>query len=1083
MPRQTQLPDAEWYAALTLRERADAWARLGFPAAGEGFNAELADWRMGEWRAQRPFGADAAFTARLASIGVDEGGFRTLLGTPPSTLRDWCAGEEQEWMTSLRRILAADLAPLPALPISPGHMGMLEVFAPFVTDAQARLAAAVAQMVGAPDETPFARETAPLLLLGSLLSRVLTTVSRVLTLELHVARMQGLLQGETAEERFRAFVARLRQPEHLEALLRDYPVLARTLVRQADQWVETGAELLRRLHDDRERIAAELNGGAPLGQAVRVASGAGDVHCGGRAVAIVDFSSGLRVVYKPRSLAVDDAFHALLARVNRAGGCPELRILRTIDRGTHGWVEFARAEACATPEQVERYYERLGGLLAVLYAVDGQDMHMENVVAAGEHPVLVDLETLFHPLPEDALLLGLPAQGEPDPRRPEPAELLAASVLKMGLLPQRVWGEGEGAGVDLSAVGGAGNQAAPTRALRLENAGSDDMRFTRGQVMVEASQNRPATAESGFTPADHAEAMERGFAGVYRTLAEGRGELETEGLLAAFGPLPLRVIMRPTRVYGALQTEGSHPDFLRDAVELDRFLDKLWLGAEARPALAPLIPHETRALHAGDIPAFFAAPDSRDLISDAGAVIPGQFARGGLERVRERIAALSPADLERQRLLIRGAMATLVENPLVPPAGVAEGDAPASPSDDADGGPDAAELVRLAEGIGERLEATAIRGTRTAAWIGLTTQDGAFSVSGTTRYDLHGGLPGILVFLARLGEVTGSDRHDALARQAFAMLGDLLHDLEARVADVGGFSGLGGILPALAVVEARWPELPARALAERAVARIAALCDERRRCDVFGGLAGAAAGLVAYHAATGCEAALQAAVRCGDRLLALRDDGEGGGWAAEGGGFAFGAAGIAWSLLRLADAAGEERFRAPAREALEDAWREWEGAPPSPADGTWAYGAPGFALALAAAPGAGDGDGAVARAVEATLRGLPHAGHAPCNGTLGALDALLEVASLVSSTDVAARVRGETRALLDSVARDGWRCGVPLGVETPGLMNGLAGMGHGLLRLAHPERVPSLLDLGLHAASAARGTGAAALAEPALEVR
>ena len=43
--------------------------------------------------------------------------------------------------------------------------------------------------------------------------------------------------------------------------------------------------------------------------------------------------------------------------------------------------------------------------------------------------------------------------------------------------------------------------------------------------------------------------------------------------------------------------------------------------------------------------------------------------------------------------------------------------------------------------------------------------------------------------------------------------------------------------------------------------------------------------------------------------------------------------------------------------------------------------------------------------------------------------------------------------------RDGWICANPVGVESPGLMTGLAGIGHELLRLAEPDRVPSVLVL------------------------
>jgi hypothetical protein len=38
-------------------------------------------------------------------------------------------------------------------------------------------------------------------------------------------------------------------------------------------------------------------------------------------------------------------------------------------------------------------------------------------------------------------------------------------------------------------------------------------------------------------------------------------------------------------------------------------------------------------------------------------------------------------------------------------------------------------------------------------------------------------------------------------------------------------------------------------------------------------------------------------------------------------------------------------------------------------------------------------------------------------------------------------------------------CGTPGGVYTPGLLNGLAGVGYGLLRLGFADRVPSALLL------------------------
>jgi len=59
------------------------------------------------------------------------------------------------------------------------------------------------------------------------------------------------------------------------------------------------------------------------------------------------------------------------------------------------------------------------------------------------------------------------------------------------------------------------------------------------------------------------------------------------------------------------------------------------------------------------------------------------------------------------------------------------------------------------------------------------------------------------------------------------------------------------------------------------------------------------------------------------------------------------------------------------------------------------------------------------------------------------------------------RVQSERLAtvILDCIDRYGWGCGGPNGVEMPGLMLGLAGIGYQMLRLAEPDRVPSVLTL------------------------
>jgi lantibiotic modifying enzyme len=83
--------------------------------------------------------------------------------------------------------------------------------------------------------------------------------------------------------------------------------------------------------------------------------------------------------------------------------------------------------------------------------------------------------------------------------------------------------------------------------------------------------------------------------------------------------------------------------------------------------------------------------------------------------------------------------------------------------------------------------------------------------------------------------------------------------------------------------------------------------------------------------------------------------------------------------------------------------------------------------------------------------------HSLCHGDLGNLDLIHEAFRRDANPVLGEAVARLSRAILASLAKQGWLCGTVGGIEAPGLMNGLAGIGYGLLRLADPDRVPSVL--------------------------
>lgn len=1066
----------DWYAGLTLEERGEILQRCDARAGADGRDEELVARRLAAWRTQRPFDQPRFFTQRLEAADLDERTFAEILGARLATFRECLANQPVPWLGQIAEVVAS----LESGPATTLAGGLRDVLMPFVQASVQRVHTTAVALAKRSSLPPFDPAQAAGMLVPDLIERLEQVVTRVFTLELHVARLRGELQGATPEERFGSFIARLLRPEALVELLREYATATRDIAGEMDRSVAAYTEILDRLASDADIVRNQFWNGRDLGMLTAVQrSGLGDSHRGGRAVAILTFSSGLKLVYKPRSIAVDAAFFHLLEWLNGTEVHLGFYVPCTVDRGSYGWMGFVEASACTTSDEVTQFYERLGGLLALLHALDGQDMHMENVIASGPHPVIVDLESLFHPVLDSWLpSAGPPTSGATDDMD-TPVSFMARSVMRVGLLPQRIWGTEAGAGVDVSAVGGVADQAAPDQNVVVRDAGTDKMWVDRERGWTAGALNQPRDVADGAGWEDDALALERGFVASYRVLMARKDELTRHGLLRKFADTPVRVVLRPTRTYGLLLRESTHPDFLRDALERDRFFDKLWLGVEGRPALATVIPGEQEALRRGDVPVFTTTPSSRDLVCDGKYVLRDYSRESALDRVSGRIAALSERDLARQRWLVRASMATLypdLHSARANNAGTmrAADYTPLMPRADELALPvSRTQMVEMAMQIGDHLDTLAIAGGGVTSWLTLTTDSVGQPIAGMARFDLGGGLPGILLFLAQLATVADTDRYDEHARGASALLRELLHDGAGGIDDIGAWSGLGGIAHALALVDRRWPAFGCSRMADDAVNRIAATLDSQSRCDLFGGLAGAVTGLLSHSDTRLSEYSLRVAVACGDRLLELSEQDHRIQRSFPGQfrpcNFEYGLSGRAWALFRLAQASGERRFYHAGVLANQLALSHRRDRLPVDAESTpptWDS-QTGMLLAALAAhfgdPLAGSSVAELRRMAAEGLRAASAAGnHALISGAFGHLDVLLDVDALFPEWGLRDQCRTAAYAVIRSASETGggWRCGVPMRLDCPGLLNGLAGIGYGLLRLAATDVVPSALTFG-----------------------
>ncbi|MBX5451288.1 type 2 lanthipeptide synthetase LanM family protein [Thermogemmatispora sp.] len=1088
---QDRWQDAGWYRALTLSERLAQLRSSPFLPTLDALDAEAqarAQQRLKRWKELPALNEDAGrFATRLALDGLREEELLLLLGESAEALRARST-TPLPWLQTLKQAFAcpetaaaraasdgdaSDASPLPDLGGGSHTRSFLHPFLPLIRHARQNLAAGLQKLAQSSPTFSFDREQVLDLLARNIPGLLLPLIARAIVLELHVARVQGRLRGNTSEERFQYFLEQLSEREATLDFLQEYVVLARLATETLERWVCRSLELLERLSQDWPLIRSTFLPSGEAGSLCEIHQGAGDLHRNGQSVILLRWDSGFRLVYKPRPLAVDRHFQELLSWMNERGFTPPLRTLTVLDRGRYGWVEFVQARQCSSREEIERFYLRQGAYLALLYALEASDFHAENIIAAGEHPVLIDLETLFLPQINPQVLQ---AQGAPG------LEAIGHSVLRVGLLPQRLWSNQEGEGIDMSGLGGQPGQLSPRPVPTWKNAGTDDMRLIHERVELPVKENRPRLNDQDINVLDYSQYVIEGFTRAYRLLMAQRSEL-LETYLPRFADAEVRCVLRPTRIYTQLLLDSLHPNVLRDALDRDRLFDRLWATTERLPYLVPLIPAERRDLWRGDIPVFTTTAASTDLFTSDGERLPAFFSEPGLEVVRRRLTELSEQDLEKQLWIIRAAFTSMIDAS-TPQSYTRLELHPARTA------PTLERLLAAASAIGNRLRQFALYQGDYVGWLGVTPVNDREWHLLPADGDLYNGLAGITLFLAYLGYLTGEERHTELARRAVQTIQQVIMRRKyfPRAYGIGAFNGLGSLIYLFCHLGTLWREPAFYRQAEELVPLLVEKIEQDQVYDVIGGAAGAIATLLCLHTVAPSPNTLMAAVRCGEHLLThSQPQAQGGcGWPTPRqpvalSGFAHGNAGIALYLTQLAQVSGETRFAERARAALayertlfsptRQNWLDLRQRPPSangqPSSGekymvAWCHGAPGIALSRlilrSLLP-----DAQLLEEIRAGLRTTLTQGfglnHSLCHGDFGNLDILITAARLLPGESFAEHIPRIAAALLENMERQGWVCGVPFGVETPGLMTGLAGIGLALLRLATPERIPSVLLL------------------------
>jgi type 2 lantibiotic biosynthesis protein LanM len=850
--------------------------------------------------------------------------------------------------------------------------------------------------------------------------------------------------------------------EEIERLLSDdgpYPELGRMLRVTRNNWLAATVELIERVELHRDEIARLVNcSPQSLGSLTGAKFGISDPHEGGRTAAILSFGER-KVVYKPRSLDGELSWTAICTQVLSKSIDLPAYSLGIVAADGYGFMEYVEHTSCSSLEQVRRCYQRYGALLAVAHALGTCDLHHENVIVSGEHPVVIDAEPLFR------ARLAVSEQGEERLKFERNLSLegldVRESVLELGILPlimrsplpiKELDTQEE---YDIGALCAYGQH--PIRDQVPCDRGSNNLQMRMVSLMTKRFPNLPALNGKPQFSNDFVDDIVKGFEIVHDFLRVHRDEyIGSGGLLNQFASKQVRLLARPTMEYGVLLARSISPEPLRSSERRLQLLksDLKQLALQRFDTIHNLADSELASLFDGDIPRFelkacqtgccdaklFGEPVESAktrwrAFDEFDCQLQVTSIRERLKRREQQLAIsvprlLNPLDLEQHGLAIVSAIVDAVRSPESNPYWV---------------------YATYAPGFGA-------------------------TMAHADRESLYEGAAGTALVVAEAGRLAGETSWCQLAARIFepVVRGQPLNCLR-RSGGVG--RGLGGLVYAMVrVAEASGEE----ALLDTALRLIIdhghQLAVEDGLDEVLYGRAGLLLAVTALHKRRPSERLREVADLIADKILsrAVRTE-FGTHWLSLSGGplpnVSHGTAGIAMALARYAQMRDSSVAAEVAHDALafddtfwlsdKQGWldpRLVEVNGEQRTSWSWCNGRSGALLARLAvseALGTSFNDGFVRYALSAPATDvLIEASPGLCCGTAGAIDALLQLQQHTRHSPISDCLEKAVNTLAVYTATSHYS------TLTASLFAGTSGFAFGLLRAARPSEVDSVLWFG-----------------------
>ncbi|MBQ8813543.1 MAG: type 2 lantipeptide synthetase LanM family protein [Lachnospiraceae bacterium] len=750
-------------------------------------------------------------------------------------------------------------------------------------------------------------------LVKSIIGQLKRISLRTLILEMNLSERCGELVGKDGKEMYHFYVnQKVSNNEYLQEIYKIYPELYKALFQELERCMRNIRSVLEKFEQDKTEINKSFFAANPAHFIRKIGGGDSDSHNGGKRVYWVELDNGERIVYKPRSLAIDKMFQEFVGYVSNGCGIG-YQWNNLLDKTEYGWCSWVKKKDCDTRRELEDYYFRIGILLCITYLLGAEDMHYENLIANGEFPILVDLE------------MGVGCRGIVEDKIGFGAinKVYRESVLHTGILPLYAWNE-KGEGVNVGAMNGRGGQLCPIKMPVVVETGTTNMHIEYRQPVMAESKNLAMMNGTFIEPYEFLEQIQAGFEAAYLMIVGDKEKISE--WIDEFGKVPVRYLFRETQQYAMMLNSSYHPQYLMSRTERCKSICCLNRGEEKnvdeflRDKKEWIYEQEEKDLYEGDIPYFWYIAEDCALHSSTGEVYLNYFEQPVIERIRNRLQKMNGQDLGRQQRFIRNAL-FIGTKKMEDENRNGEYD---SENMELEGSEEDEVRIGLsiAEKIGDILleEAIWTDDKENVGWISMVMagyQERGYLIR-PMNYYLYDGLAGVAVFIASLVKKSSSNRffhvYETLIQQLFDYTDKTALNKEELKLPTGAYAGEASLVYAYLLLYERTGEEKFRMYMERHCEIVSRCLKQDKVYDVLAGNAGAILVLLKVFEKTGDQKYLSLAVDAGDILIDSSTTYEWGvGWVNNGvekalTGFAHGVSGMILALCKLGYYTGKEVY-------------------------------------------------------------------------------------------------------------------------------------------------------------------------------